>query len=598
MNNRTYKNIPWLFFVVLLFSCKSLDTGFTGYGLSYNTDSSVEYNSQMTVSFFGPSRGMLLTGTVKNLEGFPLPAHIRIYNKERQADRITLFAQSYANIDGEFILNIPSGKEPGEYEIVIYRGPEYEYFSMIVELRKNTITHLDINLARITDMITYGWYGGDIHQHSKREHFRYGSDGRNSMEEMAEANAAVGLHFGVLTDHNQNNGIANERFIAAGSQYRLDSGDLYFFPIGGVEVTTQIAHMNAWDPKTEDGNYYQISHEIIDNNAENRIANISRIADDIARHSILSIINHPSGNNGFLMPDFDWIENSDLILQFDVIEIWNGPGFISAWGRHYGSLPCFGTEDDPLHTDFASSRVSTSFLNWYRLLNTGVRFPMVGSSDSHNRYTMMEGGAFDRAMRRVKRTNRGNHPQFESFDQTVQRLRWRVGRRNAVMYALRHVNRNAIENLDKIPGTPRNYVYLGSREFNQENIADAIRNGHSFVTSGPLVKFEINGMMPGQTASLDEQQELTVGVISARPFNRIQIIADGELIMSIDTGDVREYNNTFNLIELIGKKWAILYVEGGDNFQFAVTNPIYFKSCVNLKLNDVREYDNTFNLSE
>ena len=82
--------------------------------------------------------------------------------------------------------------------------------------------------------------------------------------------------------------------------------------------------------------------------------------------------------------------------------------------------------------------------------------------------------------------------------------------------------------------------------------------------------------MPGETANVSSVQELSLDVLCNRAFNKIQVIADGELVKTINAGEVTRYINTLSIPELKGKKWAIVYVEGGGNYQFAFTNPIYF----------------------
>jgi hypothetical protein len=125
-------------------------------------------------------------------------------------------------------------------------------------------------------------------------------------------------------------------------------------------------------------------------------------------------------------------------------------------------------------------------------------------------------------------------------------------------------------------GMPRTYAYIGNKEFTPENLAQAIKNGNSFITNGPLIKAKINGAMPGETANITSVQELSLDILCSRQFNNIWVIADGELVKTIDAGNATSYKNTISIPELKGKKWAIVYVESGENFQFAYTNPIYF----------------------
>jgi hypothetical protein len=550
-------------------SCKNINT-------IVNKSNIITYKSKITVNYTGLNNGMLITGVVKNMTGNPIPAYIRIFNKERTLNHIDVFAQAYADINGEFSIEMPEWKTPGEYEIVVYRGPEYEYFSGIIDIKENRITNLNINLSRITDMPAIGWYGGEVHQHSKRVSPGYGSDGNNTMEEMAEANAAVGLHFGVLTDHNQNVITGNDRFTAEGNRYYLDSGNLKFLPIPGCEVTTRAGHFNAWNSVTESGEHYYVDYFVDTGSTQSKINGISKIADDINTHSILSVINHPSSLTlGFIANDFDWLQNKDLTLKFDAVEIWNGL-FICTWVRSYGSIPYFSVENNPSHIAHKNNKMSSGFIQWYKLLNSGVKFPAVGGSDTHNRIRALEGHYLDMLIEQIRNANKGTLPIFNSMEETIEVLSPSVGIDSAINYALKDNLENAFENMEGIPGMPRTYAYIGNKTFTKENIAQAIKNGNSFITSGPLIKAEINGKMPGETANVAIMQKLSLDILCNRTFNRIQIIADGELVKTLDTRNITRYKNNISIPELKGKKWAIVYVEGGENYQFAFTNPIYF----------------------
>ena len=500
------KTSPFLFTIIMSLVIPTLLFFTNKQPVSHNASAAnfdeARYNSIMTVNY-APYDGMKVDGIVKNLNGDPLAAYVRIFNLLRTPNHVDVVAQAYANINGEFSIDMPIGKNPGEYEVIIYRGPEYEFFSQLVDIQAGMTASLDVSLARIADMAADGWYGGDVHQHSRQVSPGYGSDGSQTMEQMAEADVAMGLHFAAQTDHNQTVSAGNERFIAEGSRYSLDSGDLKFLPIAGNEVTTSAGHFNAWDP-TQNSGYYAVNTYVDTSGMETRVADIFRIAQDMREHSLLSVINHPNaqltleqmgspGGMSYVVSDLDWMEYKDLTLSFDAVEMWNGGnGFMTSPEGIFGSIPYFGTENDPAHWDIPESKHLT-FFNWYKLLNSGVRFPGVGSSDSHNRNGVLESGMYDQLIAGVRAATGGYLPVFDSPPAAVAAIGRLVGVEGALMYYLKDNAEHATENMATLPGMPRNYVYLGNEAFSPENLAQAIKDGRSFITNGPMLKAEING---------------------------------------------------------------------------------------------------------
>ena len=71
------------------------------------------------------------------------------------------------------------------------------------------------------------------------------------------------------------------------------------------------------------------------------------------------------------------------------------------------------------------------------------------------------------------------------------------------------------------PSTIHNYVYTNGKNQPQE-ILQAIREGHSFISNGPLITAEINGVSYGDTATLkDNTGKLSVHVFSKKPINHL-----------------------------------------------------------------------------
>ena len=113
------------------------------------------------------------------------------------------------------------------------------------------------------------------------------------------------------------------------------------------------------------------------------------------------------------------------------------------------------------------------FLDWYRYLNCGYRLPAVGGTDKMGAYMPV--------------------------------------------------------------GANRAYAFIGKEEFNFANWAKAVRSGNTFVTSGPLLHFAVEGRPPGQEITLGAgggRVEVQVSAKSFVPFHRLEIVLNGQVVAS------------------------------------------------------------------
>ena len=137
-------------------------------------------------------------------------------------------------------------------------------------------------------------------------------------------------------------------------------------------------------------------------------------------------------------------------------------------------------------------------------------------------------------------------------------------------------------------GDCRTYVRLGEDQ-SMRAWTDAVVAGRSFMTTGPMVQFTVNGAGPGETLNADASVELVEVVLSVRsevaPISDIEILANGVAVrhFRIDratrAGDLpQELNYRFTL-PLRASAWfaARAYgeqVEGLPDAE-AHTNPVY-----------------------
>lgn len=502
-----------------------------------------------------------LTGLVSNQEGEGIPALLRLYRLPREKRKIDIAAQQYTDIYGDFSLEVA----PGTYELLVYKGPEYEYLRYSLTLAEGESANAEIHLARIINMANLGWFSGDPHQHSAFY------DGKDPLDKLLVANAAVGLHFSVQTDHNEVGQNPIAKAFADESGLNSDSGYPYHV-IGGDEVTTSIGHMIAWEPKDSSGEYVHIDHSAPKSDAplDEKIVALQRIQSDLQRYAKLKVINHPAGGNvayrtfgekrgdSFMDVDFDWIEHRGLVLGFDATESWNGgSGFMD--GMYY-----FGAE--VMHPFEAMEQV---FHQWFRLLNSGAKFPSIGSSDTHDAYVSGYLQGYDTLVQGVKTLFLGKMPMLPP------RLAHAIldDLEGALLYQHLDEVEYQLEEIALLPGTARTYIYTGGELTTERLIANV---GRSFITNGPLLFAEVDGAMPGEVASIVDLNTLKLEVVSHKPLAKLLVIADGELIHQRPLKNVLHFEEMIEL-ELSNKKWLLVYVEGQDNYAHAFTNPIYLQ---------------------
>lgn len=79
-------------------------------------------------------------------------------------------------------------------------------------------------------------------------------------------------------------------------------------------------------------------------------------------------------------------------------------------------------------------------------------------------------------------------------------------------------------------GIIRTYAYLGEN-FTPGGWVNAIKKGHTFLSSGPVVEFAVNGEMPGNSVSLTNPGPVTVEgkVWSATPIRVVRVYRDGQI---------------------------------------------------------------------
>ena len=146
---------------------------------------------------------------------------------------------------------------------------------------------------------------------------------------------------------------------------------------------------------------------------------------------------------------------------------------------------------------------------------------------------------------------------------------------------------DSISNLHTTPlvGSVRTYVQIPDDELSMEAWLEGMKNGHAFMTNGPLVLFEVDGRGPGETLDLASGEEViaSLEVFSVTPLERAEIVFNGEVIASVPfTGDRTRlsFERSFRPSE---SGWYHVRVNGAEGESFpmdigwvqAATNPVW-----------------------
>jgi hypothetical protein len=130
-------------------------------------------------------------------------------------------------------------------------------------------------------------------------------------------------------------------------------------------------------------------------------------------------------------------------------------------------------------------------------------------------------------------------------------------------------------------GNVRFYTYLGE-EFSYDLWGQDVKAGHTFVSSGPMVDFSVNGHLPGDQLELQESSTLSIkaqgyGHEGQVPLSRLEIIAHGKVIGSATPGDAGQSSDHLSIqmdFPVEQGIWIAARCYAGPN-QAAHTTPVY-----------------------
>jgi hypothetical protein len=138
----------------------------------------------------------------------------------------------------------------------------------------------------------------------------------------------------------------------------------------------------------------------------------------------------------------------------------------------------------------------------------------------------------------------------------------------------------------KIIGSYRTFVNTSGKGLDMHAWFDGLKNGHAFVSNGPLLDFKINDQIPGETLWLPQEGgevNISMEVESIAPLEKVLLLFNGNIIDEILLKGDRTYFKYEESHEVTTSGWFHLRAEGipkerfpldGDYAQ-AFTNPVW-----------------------
>jgi hypothetical protein len=146
---------------------------------------------------------------------------------------------------------------------------------------------------------------------------------------------------------------------------------------------------------------------------------------------------------------------------------------------------------------------------------------------------------------------------------------------------------DSISNLHNtaIVGSVRTYVKIPGGKLSMHGWLQAMKNGHAFMSNGPLVELEVEGQIPGQTVDLSSGDDVTITVeaTSLTPLEKAELVFNGEVIADMPLSADRRSVSFERAFQPTRSGWYHVRVNGANGEAFpmgigyvqAVTNPVW-----------------------
>lgn len=134
-----------------------------------------------------------------------------------------------------------------------------------------------------------------------------------------------------------------------------------------------------------------------------------------------------------------------------------------------------------------------------------------------------------------------------------------------------------------LPGTERYYAYTGNQKLSVDALYEAVKAGRTFVTSGPMFDFTVNGQNIGALLEVNAEEQIDVAVeVSINPdldlLDRVELVEKGQVIASVKADgegaeklsmrhSFKAQNSTWLAVRAYGKEPSVYTAPNGMNIQ-------------------------------
>jgi hypothetical protein len=130
-------------------------------------------------------------------------------------------------------------------------------------------------------------------------------------------------------------------------------------------------------------------------------------------------------------------------------------------------------------------------------------------------------------------------------------------------------------------GNARFYTYTG-KSFSFESWLEAVRAGHTFTTSGPMLELTVNDQRPGDTVNVAAGSRIHIsakafGQSSQAPLRELEIVVHGEVVKKITAGEAGQSDAALALdldLPVEHGVWVAARAKAAET-QLAHTTPVY-----------------------
>lgn len=132
-------------------------------------------------------------------------------------------------------------------------------------------------------------------------------------------------------------------------------------------------------------------------------------------------------------------------------------------------------------------------------------------------------------------------------------------------------------------GATRVYAKVDG-ELTSESFLQAVREGRSFTSNGPMIEFEVEGRGPGEAVDTsNDAVSWTATVHSPLPYERLDIIVNGQVVKTLDGTGAPGSNSYQGSLPVLTGGWVtarVIGVNSGwpalDSYLYAETSPVWF----------------------